>query len=114
MIARSKIVLIALGLAIFAAMPTNGQSMGHRFDRRYIILYEKPHFQGRSVTIGGPTPKLSSYNFNDDAQSARVRGVWLVCAAKFYQNDCITIDRDIPDLKSMKMKRRATSVRPIR
>ncbi len=66
------------------------------------------------MTITDPTPQLDAYRFNDDAQSIQVRGSWLVCAAKFYQNDCVTIDHDVPDLKRLNMNRRATSVRPMR
>jgi hypothetical protein len=92
-------------------------SAGAQFDRhhrgRFIVLFEKPYFQGRSVTIEGPVPQLDAYGFNDKAQSAQVRGAWVLCAAKFFKNDCVTIDRDIPQLKQVNMNRRATSVRPL-
>jgi Beta/Gamma crystallin len=86
--------------------------MGRHGHGRYLVLFEKPYFQGRSVTIEGPVPQLDAYNFNDKAQSARVRGAWVLCAAKFFKNDCVTINRDIPELKQVNMNRRATSVRP--
>ena len=107
---RGLMALVATALACTSAMA--------QYDRhhrgRYIVLFEKPYFQGRSVTIEGPVPQLDAYNFNDKAQSAQVRGAWVLCAAKFFKNDCVTINRDTPQLKQVNMNRRATSVRPLR
>jgi len=109
----ARLGLMGIGLTLLACAGASAQ-MDRHYGRRYIVLFEKPYFQGRSVTIDTAVPQLDAYNFNDKAQSARVRGAWLLCAAKRFQNDCVTVNRDIPELKQLNMNRRVTSLRPTR
>ncbi len=94
------LVSIALGLSVPGAA-ADAQMMGGHHRHWHIVLFDRPGFQGRSVTITGPVPparRLSLQRLRTE-RPVQVRGSWLVCAAKFYQNDCVTIDHDIPDLK---------------
>lgn len=80
-----------------------------------ITLYSAPNYQGQSITIDHPVRDLDrhDWDFGDRAQSARVHGHWLVCAAKNFQGDCVTLNHDTPRLKDYDMNRRADSVRPL-
>jgi hypothetical protein len=77
-----------------------------------ITLYSAENYKGISVTLDSAVPNLDDYYFTGRARSVRVKGPWLMCAGKYFASDCITIDRDIPDLKPFGMKQRAVSVRP--
>ncbi|HEY0300934.1 MAG TPA: beta/gamma crystallin-related protein [Rhizomicrobium sp.] len=80
-----------------------------------ITLYSAPNYQGTSVTIDHPVRDLDrrGMDFGDRAQSARVHGRWLMCAAKNFEGDCVTLNHDTPRLKNYDMNRRADSVRPL-
>jgi hypothetical protein len=75
-------------------------------------LYSSENYKGVSVTLEGAVPNLDDYYFTARARSVRVKGPWLMCAGRYFASDCISIDRDIPDLKPYGMKQRAVSVRP--
>jgi hypothetical protein len=81
----------------------------------WITLYSAPDYQGHSITIDHPVRDLDhhDWDFGDRAQSARVHGHWLVCAAKNFEGDCVTLNHDTPRLKDYHMNRRADSVRPL-
>src|SRR5882762_7518097 len=59
-----------------------------------ITLYSAPNYQGHSITLDHPVRDLDhhDWDFGDRAQSARVHGHWLVCAAKNFQGDCVTLN----------------------
>ena len=57
-----------------------------------IILYERPGFQGRSMTLRGNTADLDRTRFNDRAESIVVRdGVWEVCTDARYGGRCVRL-----------------------
>ncbi len=80
--------------------------------RPWITLYSAPNYGGSSVNLDRPVRNLDRYGFNDRAQSARVHGRWLLCAANDFQAPCATLNHDTPRLKDYDMNRRANSVRP--
>src|SRR5438093_679449 len=54
-----------------------------------ITLYERPGFQGRSMTLRNNMPDLDRTRFNDRAESIVVRdGVWEVCTDARYGGRC--------------------------
>lgn len=99
--------LSIVGPAWSADAPHHGHAHGP-----WITLYSSDHYEGHSVTIDDAVPNLDAYDFNDRARSARVRGVWLICAGKNFREDCVTIDHDVSNLSAYGMKKRAGSVRP--
>ncbi|HXC57393.1 MAG TPA: beta/gamma crystallin-related protein [Rhizomicrobium sp.] len=100
----SATILAAVAAASLAATPV--------LARPKITLYSAPNYQGHAVDIDRPVRDLSRYGFNDRAQSARVRGRWLVCAADDFGGKCVTLNYDSPRLKDFDMNRRASSLRP--
>src|SRR5689334_11799694 len=57
-----------------------------------ITLYEHDNFQGRSITIEGPTPNLERQDFNDRASSAVIRGgEYLLCEDAGFHGRCVTL-----------------------
>lgn len=80
----------------------------------WITLYSAPNYQGHSIDIDHPVRDLDhhDWDFGDRAQSARVHGHWLMCAAKNFEGDCVHLNHDTPRLKDYDMNRRADSVRP--
>jgi hypothetical protein len=80
--------------------------------RPWITLYSAPNYQGASVNLDHPVRNLDHYGFNDRAQSARVHGHWLMCAANDFSGQCVSLNHDTPRLKDYDMNRRANSVRP--
>ena len=80
-------------------------------DKRGIVLYEDPFFRGRSVTITDSVDNLRSQKFHDRAESVRVlSGSWEICTEPHYRR-CQIVDRDVPQLSSLGMNKKLSSVR---
>jgi Beta/Gamma crystallin len=78
-----------------------------------IILYDQPYFRGNTISIGASVEDLRDRNFNDRAESVRiVSGTWEVCVDQDFRN-CQTLDRDSPDLSSLGLRKRISSIRPV-
>lgn len=78
--------------------------------RNVITLYDGPDFTGRSRTFDSDFTNLPR-EFNDTAGSVRVQGRWTACVDSSYRGRCVTIDRDIRDLRSIGMDRTISSIR---
>lgn len=75
-------------------------------------LYELPGFQGRQVTITGPTADLGDWRFNDRAKSARFRGRWRVCEHDGYRGRCQDIGGEVADLTTYGLFGQISSLEP--
>lgn len=75
-------------------------------------LFEAPNFQGRSITITGPTPDLGAWKFNDRAQSARFEGRWLVCEHDDFRGRCQEVRGEVADLTTYGLMAQISSIAP--
>lgn len=90
-----------------------GGGGGGGWGRSTITIYEGPNFTGRSFTLDSEATNLTR-EFNDRAMSLRVQGSWTVCADSDFRGRCVTVDRDVRDLRSIYMDRTISSMRPVR
>jgi hypothetical protein len=106
----SKATLLAAATALALASGAAAQPYGRSAETA--ILYELPDFRGRSVVVDRPTPDLTAYRFSDRAQSARLDGEWLLCDEGAYGGRCEELQGDVPDLDSVALGGRISSLRP--
>lgn len=102
--ATAAVVLLAA-----AATPLAAQ------DRRPIVraeLFSEPNFQGDRREITTEVRDLTRLGFNDRAASIRVSGAWEFCDDSGFDDRCITLTRDDPDLRGSGMAQRISSARP--
>ena len=87
--------LVRAALAAGLALVTSAALAGE------ITLYERPGFQGRSITLRGNMSDLDRTNFNDRAESIVVRdGVWEVCTDARFSGRCVRLQPgDYPNLQ---------------
>ncbi len=77
-----------------------------------IVLYDDPFFRGRSLPMRGPTENLRFQSFHDRAESVRVlSGRWELCAEPKFRR-CQIVDRDVPNLSSLGLNKKLSSLRP--
>jgi hypothetical protein len=100
----------SLGLSAFAAAPTPAP-----LPRSKITLYEKPNFQGRSMTFEFRVPSLNAVKFNDTAQSVKIDGLrdWVLCESRNFQGRCIRVHLKEKDLKRQNFSGLASSIYPV-
>jgi hypothetical protein len=100
----------SLGLSAFAAAP-----MPAPLPRSKITLYEKPNFQGRSMTFEFRVPSLNAVKFNDTAQSVKIDGLrdWVLCESRNFQGRCIRVHLKEKDLKRQNFSGLASSIYPV-
>ena len=81
-----------------------------------VTLFEKPNFQGRSMTFQFGTASLNAVGFNDLAQSVKVVGPrdWVLCEGRNFLGRCIRVHQKEKDLKRLKFSALASSVYPVR
>ena len=66
----------------FAPLPTPSQ----------VIFYERPGFEGRSLTVVDPLEDLARSGFNDRASSVMVIGdVWELCEDQHFNGRCVAL-----------------------
>jgi len=100
----------SLGLSAFAAAPTPAPLPPSK-----ITLYEKPNFQGRSMTFEFRVPSLNALKFNDAAQSVKIDGLrdWVLCEGRNFQGRCIRVHLKEKDLKRQNFSGVASSIYPV-
>jgi hypothetical protein len=76
-----------------------------------VTLYSQPGFRGQSREFRGSVSDIRQANFNDRAQSARVRGNWQFCQDVNF-NKCRTISGDMPNLAQAGLAGSVSSLRP--
>ncbi len=78
-----------------------------------VILFDGPHFEGRSLPIDGAIARLGDYRGNDKASSIAVnRGTWLVCEHANFNGRCAVIDRSTPQLRGIGLNNNISSIKP--
>lgn len=80
-----------------------------------ITLFEKPNFQGRSMTFEHRVASLNAVGFNDLAQSVKVSGKqdWVLCESRNFLGRCIRVHLKETDLKRQKFSVLASSIYPV-
>jgi len=77
-----------------------------------IVLYDDPYFRGNSLPMREPSENLRFQRFHDRAESVRVlSGRWELCAEPRFRR-CQIVDRDVPNLSSLGLNKKLSSVRP--
>ena len=77
------------------------------------VLYTSAGFRGASLRVRGPIANLANFRgFNDNVRSIRiVRGAAQLCVDARYRGRCLTLRRSNPDLRSVRMDNRISSIR---
>lgn len=77
------------------------------------IVYTSANFRGQELRVRGPIANLANFRgFNDNVRSIRiVRGAAQVCVDARYRGQCVTLRRSVPDLRSVRMDNRISSIR---
>ncbi len=80
-----------------------------------VTFYEGEGYRGRAFTADREIRNFERFGFNDRASSAVVdRGRWEVCEDSRFQGRCVVLRRgNYPDLASLGLSNRISSVRPI-
>lgn len=77
-----------------------------------ITLYSEANYFGVHQTIKSDQQRLGYLNFNDRAQSIKVaQGVWLVCEHSEFSGRCDYIDSDVPELRSIRLRKNISSIK---
>lgn len=77
-----------------------------------VTLYSGPQFQGPAFTVNREVTNLPR-QYNDQAMSLRVQGVWQVCADSDFGGRCQIIDRDVPNLNDLGLGEAISSLRQV-
>jgi len=101
---------LALSVAALAAGPAPAP-----LPPSNITLYEKPNFQGRSMTFSSRVASLNAVGFNDVAQSVKIDGKrdWVLCESRNFLGRCIRVHLKEKDLKRQKFSGLASSIYPV-
>jgi hypothetical protein len=82
-----------------------------RGGRPRLVLFDHAGYSGHSLIVEGTTSTLSF--FNDRAGSVQViEGRWELCDRTGFGGRCITISGSVPDLRTLDLNDRISSVRP--
>ncbi|HRD47864.1 MAG TPA: beta/gamma crystallin-related protein, partial [Caulobacter sp.] len=76
-----------------------------------LIVYENPDYRGMRLEISQSVTDLAGSGLEDQITSVRVmRGTWLLCAGRDFNGDCQTVSADTPNLKTIGLNDRVTSI----
>ena len=80
-----------------------------------ITVYEKPNFQGRSLTFTNRVPSLAAVGFNDLPASVKIKGTrdWVLCEHRNFFGRCVRVHLKEKDLKRQKFTGVASSMYPV-
>lgn len=76
-----------------------------------VELFSAPNYQGQKLVLTGTARNLDRTGFNDRAQSVRVTGSWTFCEDSEFDDRCITLSRDEPDLAALGFANSISSAR---
>ncbi len=80
-----------------------------------LIVFENPDYRGMRLEIADSVPDLAGSGLDDEITSVRVlRGSWLLCSARDFGGECHTVDADSPNIKTINLNDRVTSIRRLR
>lgn len=106
-----RAVVVSLGLlAMASSASAQGRALRNGPPLPRVTLYELPDFQGRQITLSAASENLASMNFNDAAKSARFEGGWRICEDSGYRGKCKDVAGDVPDLASIGMGAKISSL----
>lgn len=115
-LAATVAVAVATSLAALAAPPPGMTPMAAAVKAPLppstITLFEKPNFQGRSMTFDRRVASLNAVGFNDLAQSVKIDGKrdWVLCESRNFLGRCIRVHQKEKDLKRQKFTSLASSI----
>lgn len=75
-------------------------------------LFSEPNFRGQRLLLTGTASNLDRAGFNDRARSVRVSGAWIFCEDSEFDDRCVALDRDEPNLAAVGLDSRISSARP--
>jgi uncharacterized protein YcfJ len=80
-----------------------------------IVFYERPNFNGRTMSAERDVVNLKRWGFNDRATSAEVRGErWEVCEDAHFEGRCVVLRRgSYPSLAAMGLNNDISSARAL-
>ncbi|HUZ13234.1 MAG TPA: beta/gamma crystallin-related protein [Caulobacteraceae bacterium] len=104
---RPLVLILAAGAALFAASALAQPVPG----RAEAVLFDRPDFEGASVTIVRRSPDLAAQDFAGRARSGHFDGDWVACDAPDYGGRCERLSGDVADLASTQLGGRLASVR---
>lgn len=90
---------------------SGGSVVGPAVPGYAVTLYSQPGFRGQSREFRGSVSDIRQANFNDRAQSARVRGNWQFCQDVNF-GKCRAISGDVPNLAATGLAGSVSSLRP--
>lgn len=106
--------LSSLGISrmLSSARPRSGRGIGGGGggDRHRLVLYDRPGYAGRTMTIESERSTLAF--FSNEAGSAQVTGRWELCDEPGFRGRCVTVSSDVRDLARIGLRDRVSSVRP--
>jgi len=102
---NTKLEMAAAVAATCAAITASAQ----------VTFYEGEGYRGQTITADRPVANFERFGFNDRASSATVRdGSWEVCEDARFEGRCRVLrPGDYPNLASMGLGNRISSVRPV-
>lgn len=80
-----------------------------------IVVYDKPNFSGRAITLERSVPSLAAINFNDQPSSVQIKGSrdWVLCEHRNFMGRCVRIHAKERDLKRLKISGQVSSLYPV-
>lgn len=111
----SLVSALAVAAAAAASETPNAPAAPVSTAARAIVVYEKPNFQGRALTLVSATPDLAPLNFNDQVASLVIQGTddWVLCEHRNYAGRCVRVQARAEDLKLLQIGGRVSSLYPV-
>jgi hypothetical protein len=79
----------------------------------HIVVFDNMMYRGNSKDY--EEAEYNLYEFNKRTQSVKIeKGVWELCEGKHFGGRCITVDKNVPDLKIYNMLNSISSLRPVK
>ena len=80
-----------------------------------MVLFDRPGFNGAAYALNNDTSNLGNSGFNDRANSVTVRRGerWQLCEHANFRGRCVTVDRDVPDLRVLGLENAVSSARRV-
>lgn len=81
-----------------------------------LTVFEKPNFQGRSMTFQHQVASFAAVGFNDLATSVKISGQrdWVLCEHRNFMGKCVRVHLKEKDLKRQKFTGVVSSAYPVR
>lgn len=76
-----------------------------------VVLFTAPNYRGNFRTFRGTTNSLIRSGWDNRARSIRVNGRWALCEFANFRGRCVTVTRSVPNLSSIGMAHRISSLR---